>query len=203
MSDVGPSLSDYPGYFPAAKPPFWTRTKVGTVAGIAGLLVGIGGPSGSTETADQPVQATHSFTQADIDSAVQKATSDLQSQLASNASDEDEALNQQLAAAQDALVQQREQAKVVLARVKKQAAREQRQAVKAATASAKAEAQQQLQQFAGMGSSSSTGSGGGTDPRFDYCYEANDAGYGNYVSGQDPEYDWYRDSDGDGVVCEF
>ncbi|TIC82263.1 DUF1524 domain-containing protein [Nocardioides sp. GY 10113] len=42
-----------------------------------------------------------------------------------------------------------------------------------------------------------------TDPRFSYCYEANDAGYGNYVRGRDPEYDWYDDRDGDGVVCEF
>jgi hypothetical protein len=43
----------------------------------------------------------------------------------------------------------------------------------------------------------------GTDPRFSYCYEANDAGYGNYRQGVDPEYDWYDDADGDGSVCEF
>jgi len=42
----------------------------------------------------------------------------------------------------------------------------------------------------------------GTDPRFDTCGEALDAGYGEYVRGVDPEYDWYRDGDGDGVVCE-
>jgi hypothetical protein len=42
----------------------------------------------------------------------------------------------------------------------------------------------------------------GTDPRFDTCREAIDNGYGPYYRGQDPEYDWYRDSDGDGVVCE-
>lgn len=41
-----------------------------------------------------------------------------------------------------------------------------------------------------------------TDPRFDYCYEANANGYGPYKKGRDPEYDWYRDRDGDGVVCE-
>ena len=44
--------------------------------------------------------------------------------------------------------------------------------------------------------------GGGTDPRFSYCYEAVAAGYGPYYRGRDPEYAWYRDSDGDGVVCE-
>jgi hypothetical protein len=43
--------------------------------------------------------------------------------------------------------------------------------------------------------------GPGTDPRFDTCGEAIAAGYGPYHRGQDPEYDWYRDADGDGVVC--
>jgi len=51
-----------------------------------------------------------------------------------------------------------------------------------------------------------TGSGGGeydsTDPRFDTCREAKSNGYGPYYSGADAEYDWYRDRDGDGVVCE-
>ncbi len=44
--------------------------------------------------------------------------------------------------------------------------------------------------------------GAGTDPRFDYCYEANDAGYGPYYQGTDAEYPWYDDADGDGIVCE-
>lgn len=42
----------------------------------------------------------------------------------------------------------------------------------------------------------------GTDPRFGTCREAIAAGYGPYVEGRDPEYAWYRDSDGDGMVCE-
>jgi hypothetical protein len=41
-----------------------------------------------------------------------------------------------------------------------------------------------------------------TDPRFGTCAAANDAGFGDYVRGVDPEYDWYQDRDGDGVVCE-
>jgi hypothetical protein len=44
--------------------------------------------------------------------------------------------------------------------------------------------------------------GGSLDPRFEYCYQATDAGYGPYYEGRDPEYDWYDDADGDGVVCE-
>lgn len=41
-----------------------------------------------------------------------------------------------------------------------------------------------------------------TDPRFGTCAEARRNGYGSYVKGVDPEYDWYRDADKDGVVCE-
>ena len=40
------------------------------------------------------------------------------------------------------------------------------------------------------------------DPRFAGCAEANARGYGHYVSGVDPEYGWYSDTDGDGVACE-
>lgn len=45
-------------------------------------------------------------------------------------------------------------------------------------------------------------SAGGLDPRFDTCKAAIAAGFGPYVSGVDPEYDWYRDGDSDGTVCE-
>jgi hypothetical protein len=41
-----------------------------------------------------------------------------------------------------------------------------------------------------------------TDPRFPTCKAANAGGYGDYVRGVHPEYDWYQDRDGDGVVCE-
>lgn len=44
--------------------------------------------------------------------------------------------------------------------------------------------------------------GGGLDPRFSTCKKAKAAGYGPYVKGVDPEYDWYRDADHDGVDCE-
>ena len=42
----------------------------------------------------------------------------------------------------------------------------------------------------------------GLDRRFDSCAEAVAAGYGDYRRGRDPEYLWYDDADGDGVVCE-
>lgn len=40
------------------------------------------------------------------------------------------------------------------------------------------------------------------DPRFRYCSHAIGAGYGPYYAGKDPEYEWYNDRDGDGIVCE-
>lgn len=52
------------------------------------------------------------------------------------------------------------------------------------------------------GAAAPSSSGGSTDPRYGTCKEAKSHGLGGYVRGVDPEYDWYRDSDGDGVVCE-
>ncbi|WP_170321353.1 excalibur calcium-binding domain-containing protein [Acrocarpospora pleiomorpha] len=51
-------------------------------------------------------------------------------------------------------------------------------------------------------SPSPSGGDDNEDQRFDTCAEANAAGYGDYVRGQDVEYDWYEDRDNDGVVCE-
>ncbi len=42
----------------------------------------------------------------------------------------------------------------------------------------------------------------GEDPRFDSCREAKANGYGPYTNGINKEYDWYRDGDKDGIVCE-
>ncbi|PZG48896.1 hypothetical protein C1I98_12075 [Spongiactinospora gelatinilytica] len=40
-------------------------------------------------------------------------------------------------------------------------------------------------------------------PRYATCEEANAHGYGNYRKDEHPEYKWYVDRDGDGVVCAF
>lgn len=45
-------------------------------------------------------------------------------------------------------------------------------------------------------------SGGRADRRYDTCAAAKANGLGPYRRGADPEYGWYRDADGDGLVCE-
>ena len=42
----------------------------------------------------------------------------------------------------------------------------------------------------------------GVDPDYGTCRAAKAAGAGPYTSGQDPEYERYRDNDSDGMVCE-
>ena len=44
--------------------------------------------------------------------------------------------------------------------------------------------------------------GSGDDPRFDTCAKATAKGYGPYRKGRDAEYEWYRDGDKDGTVCD-
>ena len=47
------------------------------------------------------------------------------------------------------------------------------------------------------------GSGDGVvDTNFGTCKVAKANGYGPYIRGVDPEYNFYRDADGDGTVCE-
>lgn len=45
-------------------------------------------------------------------------------------------------------------------------------------------------------------SDGVVEPNFGTCKVAKANGYGPYIRGVDPEYDFYRDGDGDGKVCE-
>jgi len=45
-------------------------------------------------------------------------------------------------------------------------------------------------------------SSGGTDRDYGTCRAAKAAGKGPYVRGTDPEYNFYRDADSDGLVCE-
>lgn len=71
-----------------------------------------------------------------------------------------------------------------------------------AAAAEPAGAQDSGAQGSGPQDSSPQDSGSGLDPRFRTCGSANAAGYGPYRRGADPEYAWYVDRDGDGLVCE-
>jgi hypothetical protein len=187
-----PTLEQYPGYYPAGSKPFWSRTKVGIAAGVAGLLIGMVG--GSDSEPDAPPTAT------DDSSEVADVQAELDEALASEAglSDQLRALREDAAAESEraAKAAARAQRKAVKAAVARTRREEQKKAA-AAVAAAEREAASASSSIAPLASSQPS-----TDPRFSYCYEANDAGYGPYYQGQDPEYAWYDDRDGDGVVCE-
>ena len=208
-----PSLDQYPGYFPPAKSPFWTRSKVGIVAAIAGLVVGIGAagageaaepaPSAAGPAAEAaPVSDTQDEAVVQEEAAVQDELADLERRL-------DEAQDDATARLHDVRSQMRDARAKAVAQIRRTAAATQRRAVSAAVAQARTQAQAaQAQAVAAAAAQAAPQAApspqpvASTDPRFSYCYEANDAGYGNYVQGRDPEYYWYDDNDNDGVVCE-
>lgn len=57
--------------------------------------------------------------------------------------------------------------------------------------------------ISGTPANGGNGSGDGVvDQDFGTCKNAKANGYGPYIRGVDPEYNFYRDGDGDGMVCE-
>ena len=206
----GPSLDQYPGYFPAAKPPFWSRRKVAISAGLLGIFLGFSAGGAGTADAEQPSAAKTAASasidvQGKVDEAVAQARSDAQDDL-------DERVEQVMAKMKDKLQKQRVAADTRLARAESAALAAQREAVAQAVAKTRAEARTDTAAAIANARTAALaqapapaqvgGSGGGTDPNFDYCYQANAAGYGPYFEGQDPEYQWYDDADHDGEVCE-
>ena len=187
-----PTLEQYPGYYPAGSRPFWSRAKVGVVAGVAGLLIGIAG-SGSSE-AEAPVaddaSAEIAEMQSDLDAAV-ASTNDLNDQLVDLRQD---TASDSQAAAQAANQAQKKAVNAAVARTRRAEQKKAAAAVRAAEQKAAASAPPTVAPLVSAPS---------TDQRFSYCYEANAAGFGPYYQGRDPEYDWYDDRDGDGIVCEY
>lgn len=179
--------------------PFWSRTKVGVAAGVVGLMIGMSG-SGSEAEQGQQKDGSVSALRADLadvleqKSALEEDLRAVESDLGEAESGTDEALKE---LRQQAKVAQRQAVKAAVAKVRKE---EQRKAA-AAIEAARSQAQAAAAPSSAPVPLASTG--GATDPRYSYCYEANDAGYGPYVRGKDPEYAWYDDRDGDGVVCEY
>lgn len=205
MSDTSglPPVDEYPGYF-ANKPPFLKRKTVQVVGtGLAGVLLGaVMGGSGTASNASVsngiPEYEVQSRIAAAVERQLDDAVNDAVDESQNAAAEDLEQTKAELQSVRQALVD----AKNEVRNTKKAAQRAQRKAVAAAVAKTEERLERQgtsePRSFAG-----SAGSASATDPRFTYCYEANDAGYGNYQSGVDPEYDWYDDADNDGWVCEF
>jgi hypothetical protein len=193
-----PSLEQYPGYFPQAKPPFWNRTKAAIVAGLAGLVIGLLVAAGGSASPEEPAAAD--------DPPVAEGVDVSDEEIADEVAD---AVVDETARMQDKLEQQKAKAKARLEDAKARAERAEQLAIRRAVAQVRAKERAKAARAVAAAQAEAEDqapvpftSGGGTDPRFSYCYEANDAGYGPYYQGQDPEYDWYDDADGDGVVCE-
>lgn len=93
-------------------------------------------------------------------------------------------------------------AKAKKAAARKAEAKRKAEAQRKAAAEAKRKADAKAKAEAKRKADAAAAAAARTDPRFDTCGDANAAGYGNYVAGVDPEYDWYQDRDSDGRVCE-
>lgn len=200
-----------PGYplAESTKSSAWSRRRVGIVAGIAGLVLGIGIGIGASGSESSGIAAAgKQFAAADLDAAVAAAVTDAEEEFAAEREQTESLAADEIARVEDELDAVKAQAEADLLAAARTAKARQRRAVAKAVAGEKRRADarvaaakaSQPQSLAGV--SSGTASGSGADPRFSWCYEANDAGYGPYYQGGDAEYDWYDDAYGDGVVCE-
>lgn len=186
-----------PGYYSTGTQRFWTRTKVGFASGLVGLALGLGLGT-TTEATDPQPEASPGLTQNDVNAATERTAEDWGTRLKQQ---EEAAARAASSAAKRAKSTQQRAVKKAITRTRRSEASQAASTLKRAVAEARREATEEAQQAAAP-SVQPFAAGGGTDPHFTYCYEALDAGYGYYVRGQDPEYEWYHDSDNDGVVCE-
>jgi hypothetical protein len=173
-----PGIENYPGFISEAKVKrsrWLSRPAIGIAAGLIGLGVGVatgGDTQAAKDEAQKDAEAKIALIQGQTDELVDEARQD--------------ALEEQQQAVDDA----------VAAAVAEEKAR-QSALIKKAVAEAVKDTKAEL-----AASTKPKTLVSSTDPRFDTCGAANAAGYGNYRSGEDPEYEWYDDRDNDGVVCE-
>ena len=200
-----PSPSPFGPPAPPPRPWYRRRAVVLPVAGLSLLLVG----NLSAQGQDTPTVPTQTVSSASVESAQVLA--------AAAARDRAAAQEERVAAeaAASAAAEARRQAAADLAEARtlaEQAAtdRAAAEAAQADRAAAVPPSPAPVQGFVGgqpaapaePAQSEPAQSEPATDPRFPTCAKAKAAGYGNYREGEDPEYDWYRDADHDGVVCE-
>lgn len=186
-----------------------SRGAVGLWSALAGfgagalatafLVIAVGGPANDAGPDDEPRPAAapasapdeQGFTQEELDAQLAALAEEKDAEMADTV---DVALEEAQATAQG------EQDEAVARAVKQTRRAERARAREKVAAAVDAAVQEALAEQEPVGFADPPAAS--TDPRFSYCYEANDAGYGNYVQGVDPEYDWYDDADNDGVVCE-
>jgi acetylornithine deacetylase/succinyl-diaminopimelate desuccinylase-like protein len=193
-------LSGYPGYF-SGKLPIWRRKWVAaTAAGLFGFVVGAGASGGETTSTVPAGYVSESVVEDRVADEVEEVSESTDARV-------DEAVA-------EAVRSVRADARSLVEQVRADAQRLQKRAVATAVrravtkerskADAKIEAaRESAQSLVSNPAPDANTSGGDTDPQYTYCYEANAGGYGPYQEGVDPEYDWYDDRDGDGVVCEY
>lgn len=185
-----------------SKVPAWlkTRTSVGVICGLLGLMIGASGSvdEGNDKDADRISALSDKL------ETLQHNSDKLQAAAVTSVDQE---------TAEAAVADAVEEA---VAEAESDAAKAQRQAVKAATAKVRAQERKKAdrrvaevraltavpKQATPQQSTPKPPPAPSTDPRFGTCSEANDAGYGPYRRGVDAEYSWYIDRDGDGIVCE-
>lgn len=183
-----------------------SKLVVGLIAGSVGLGVGlffgvIVGVIGAGATAAEDT-AAQAMPQSEIDALVDEQVAVVvEEQVQDQVDGEVEsALADAAADFRQELKLQKQEAAKALEQVRRTMVSAREAAVKRAVAQTRA-AERARAASAPIAPAPAASGGGGTDPRFSYCYEANDAGYGPYHQGE-PEYLWYDDADGDGVVCE-
>jgi hypothetical protein len=182
-----------------ARKPFWTRTKVGVAGVMVGLVAGVVATGGEA-TDDTPAASMLTAVQAKdkVEAAVATATSELTARLVESEAgahqvqaDLDKLKSESATAERTAIAQAVREA---VAKVRKEERKKAASEVAAAEAAAAAEAPAH--------SLADASPSGALDPQFGTCTEAVGHGYGPYVEGEDPEYEWYDDRDRDGRVCE-
>jgi len=176
--------------------PFWTRRKTAVAALASGLFLGYAAADGGSDesAASAPsVQPAEVSSSTDDTDGLQQQIEELQAQLEQASAD---AAAERQAAVEEAVKQAVKEARKD-ERAKAAASIEAAEA--AAAEASRAAAASKPRGFAGTGEAAASSA---TDPRFGTCTEAIGHGYGPYVEGKDPEYDWYIDRDGDGRVCE-
>jgi hypothetical protein len=193
-----------PGHQVPQKPsdvrPLWKKKRVLIPSALLALIVIAGNLGNDNTTKVESVAKDGNTSQIAAEEAARQAAADrVAAEAAASQAAADRAAAEAAQAAADKAATEAAQAQAAA----NKAAADKAAAAKAAAAlAAEKAAADQARQQALLTQPEPAADSGGTDPRFRTCKEAKANGYGNYTQGVDTEYEWYRDADSDGVVCE-